>query len=96
MLASRTAGACVVREHEERGAEGAEAAVHGEAVEDRAHAVLADAEVERAPAESPRQHQPPGAFSWLTAAPGTFSCPDVVVDGARSAEPPTNSTAAGR
>ena len=47
----------VVGEHEERGAEGAEAAVHGEAVEDRAHAVLADAEVERAAAEPSGQHR---------------------------------------
>ena len=54
--ASRTARPHVVGEDEERRAEGAEAAVQRDAVQDRAHAVLADAEVERASA-SARQHR---------------------------------------
>ena len=46
--ASRTGRAHVVGEHEERAADGADAAVGGHAVHDRAHGVLADAEVDLA------------------------------------------------
>ena len=53
--------------------------VQREAVDDRAHAVLADAEVQVAPAELARASTlPPSSIS-------------VSVDGARSAEPPTSS-----
>ena len=86
-------GAHVVGEGEERAAEDAGAAVDGDAVHDRAHAVLADAEVQH-----PAGVRVALPHRWWSGSAGMKeAAPSMVVllDSARSAEPPQSSGSVG-